>query len=240
MIGRELVMLIESEQLKDVLSLKLNKNINKISESDLETISDLELNSLNIIGEDTPFYFSDLLIFKNLNKLTLNNMYIDNQAITVLTANDKFKSLTFNKCKINNLNFLLKFPLLESLDFSFTPIRDFNIFKNVPLKSFSLAGYTLHDLTFLPSKSLKKLSLINVQIENNDLPSDLLNLEELNLSDTVIGNLKIIKNFTSLKRLIANEDLIQKEKIALFFACKNNNLSITDEHFIPLSLFGEI
>ena len=61
-------MLIESEQLKDVLSLKLNKNINKISESDLETISDLELNSLNIIGEDTPFYFSDLLIFKNLNK----------------------------------------------------------------------------------------------------------------------------------------------------------------------------
>lgn len=231
---------IETEYLKDILSLKLNKSFDKISKDDLKKIDSLELNQLDIVENPVSFCFKDLYAFDNLREIILNNMCIDDEAIAVLRSGTKLKSITFNNCKIGNLNFLLDLPSLEKLSFNQTPIKDYDVIKNLELKNLSLVGYKLKDLSFIPAENIKKLSLINLQIADRCLPTNLSGLEELNVSDTVIDNLSIIKKINSLRLLVVNQELIQKDKIMLFFLQRNKKLKIVDEHLIPLLAQGEM
>ena len=94
---------LKSNELKEYVYLELDKNPKEpIYDEDLNEITSLYLNKLDLIGEPTDTTIYDLIFFKNLKECTISNMNISDQELEVLNKLSKLESLQLNDCNFSN------------------------------------------------------------------------------------------------------------------------------------------
>ena len=94
---------LKSNELKEYVYLELNKNKkDPIYDEDLNEITSLYLNKLDLIGEPTDITIYDLIFFKNLKECTISNMNISDQELGVLNRLSNLESLQLNDCNFSN------------------------------------------------------------------------------------------------------------------------------------------
>ena len=78
---------LKSNELKEYVYLELDKNPKEpIYDEDLNKITSLYLDRLDLIEEPTDITIYDLVFFKNLKECTISNMDISNQELEVLNT----------------------------------------------------------------------------------------------------------------------------------------------------------
>ena len=93
---------LKSNELKEYVYLELNKNKkDPIYDDDLNEITSLYLNKLDLIGEPTDITIYDLIFFKNLKECTISNMNISDQELGVLNRLSNLESLQLNDCNFS-------------------------------------------------------------------------------------------------------------------------------------------
>ena len=83
--------------------MELNKNKkDPIYDEDLNEITSLYLNKLDLIGEPTDITIYDLIFFKNLKECTISNMNISDKELAILNRLSNLESLQLNDCNFSN------------------------------------------------------------------------------------------------------------------------------------------
>ena len=107
---------LKSNELKEYVYLELNKNKkDPIYDEDLNEITSLYLNKLDLIGEPTDITIYDLIFFKNLKECTISNMNISDQELGVLNRLSNLESLQLNDHKYQNMSVIFSNPAINSL-----------------------------------------------------------------------------------------------------------------------------
>ena len=176
------------------IRLLLEKKENEpITEEDLEKIRILRVDK-NIYGD---FSMRDLVLFKNLNNLSLSNIEFGDIEAKIIESISSIRILAINNSKVN-----------------LTEIR----FGNLNLESLFFVGCEGVDVSKIgQSKSINKLSIINCNYANLEGIEQLKNLEELNLpnnewiQDTDLEGVWKNKNIRRLN-LDGNQNISKQER----------------------------
>ena len=186
---------LKSKELKEYVYLELNKNrLDPIYDEDLEKITDIQLNSLDLIGEPTDVTILDLIFFKNLKICTLMNMNITNIDLDILQKLPKLQFLQLYNCNFSN-NKKIELNLLD-LVISNCPNVKVSMFENIQtLQNLRIVNCDNIDITGISNlKNLSKLFLQNLNLTEIDEVQEIKNLKYLNLNGSKIDNLdKILK-----------------------------------------------
>ena len=168
---------IKSKQIIDQIELYLNKFIKDINISDLDNISELTINGLDIKKNHMDFYLEDLILFKNLKKITFNRFILDVDTMNYI-YNSKIEELDLYNCELF-CEITNKFENIRILRVEYTSNfyeKYLLCFPNV--KELSFKGYILKEPL---SKNITKIDLSNTTVENTNI------IEESNVNDLYIS-----------------------------------------------------
>ena len=178
---------LKSNELKEYVYLELNKNKKEpIYDEDLNEITSLYLNKLDLIGEPTDITIYDLIFFKNLKECTISNMNISDQELGVLNRLSNLESLQLNDCNFSNK---IKVEL--------------NI-KNLIINKCENVNMSLYE----DVKTLKRLQIVNCKNINLKGISKISNLSEILLQNVSMDNIDEIQGLKSLRKLNLNGSTI--------------------------------
>lgn len=175
-------MKIRTKSIIDQIELELNKDIEEVTEEDCNTIKDLIINGVNIIGEHQSIYIDDIKYFNNLESISINNMEIDELILETLKGIQTLKSIMFNECEI--FDFPTVFFNVTNVEFDFC----INYFADI-LNSFpNVVKLTLKgvNIDYIP-KTVKYLNIQKSKIMNYEILNNL-DLKELFISLTEYKN----------------------------------------------------
>ncbi len=211
-------MKLNNKSISNYVMYKLSKIDNDFSFEELNKVDELVINLKDIINDEEDFNFDDIRKFNNLKRLTLRFFEINLKTILILNIINKLQDITFDNCKINNLNKLKE------------------------LKSLSLINCNVNVNVIENMKSLEYLTIINDRINLNIL-NNLNNLKYLNLSyckvkgelyninietlcidNTNIENYNFIKKLVKLKNVYI--DVYQFETYKKYFI--NLNIKVVN------------
>ena len=158
-------MLINTKQIIDEVELLTNKYMDELTEEDLNSITELNINEFNIVGEKEDFFIEDLALFKNLRKITFNKKII-NKEIMDYILNSNIEELNLYNCEIiyefnsnfDNIN-TLRIEYVDNFKEEYL-----NYFPNVSVLAFK--GYILKNTL---SERIKRLDIANSTIDNIDI-----------------------------------------------------------------------
>ena len=165
---------VKTINMNEVLKKTKNSNIVKfqLKSNGLRDITSLKgftlLEYLNLTAN-----FFEIINFDELpsNIISLNFGKNRIEQIKIENENLKIKKLIFFNNKINNMNFLEKFPNLEYLNIGFNPVKEFpkEILKLKKLKHLNLSYLSIDFLpeNILQLNSLKTIDLTNTKILNS-------------------------------------------------------------------------
>ena len=165
---------VKTINMDEVLKKTKNSNIVKfqLKSNGLRDITSLKgftlLEYLNLTAN-----FFEIINFDELpsNIISLNFGKNRIEQIKIENENLKIKKLIFFNNKINNMNFLEKFPNLEYLNIGFNPVKEFpkEILKLKKLKHLNLSYLSIDFLpeNILQLNSLKTIDLTNTKILNS-------------------------------------------------------------------------
>ncbi len=189
------------------LERAIRENINKptgdIFESDVKSVKELKLSDYGIRD------LSGLSKFVNLEKLYLDNNYIDNiDEIKSLTC---LKVLYLQRNKIKDIKPLKNLINIEELSLNGNNIEKIGSLSGMSnLKKLYLAENDISDIDSLGGLvSLNELYLQRNSIQNIYSLSNLSNLQELSLNGNEISDIKPLANLTNLKGLYIIENKVQ-------------------------------
>ena len=87
-----------SNSLKEYLAMQLGKNIESITENDLNAIYDISLQKIDIDDKETDCNIKDLIEFRNLTSCVLCDFNIDNESIKIINKLEKLEFIHFDFC----------------------------------------------------------------------------------------------------------------------------------------------
>lgn len=197
---------LKSKELKEYIYLELDKNRkDPIYDEDLEKISSIHLNKLDIVGDPTDETIYDLIFFPNLSECTISNMKISDQELEVLNKLQKLEFLQLNNCafsgnkkvelningiainKCNNVNLAI-----------YDNIKTLQTLQIVNCNNINLKG-----ISKFPK--LSEIFLQNIEMDEIDELQNIKNLRYLNLNGSKIKNLDKINKLQNLT--IEHEDI---------------------------------
>ena len=198
---------IKTKQIIDELELILGKFISDVTTDDLNTVTELNIRNFDVDGSVLDFNVDDLNLFPYLNKLSFTDMIIGNNILNYI-FNSNITELRFNRCELF-CNIDKPFEKIESLTIEYTDNFDEDSLLYFPnLKSLTFNGYKI----------------------TKELPH---NIKVLNILDTEVSDLNIIKNanldqlYISKKEYNNNIDFY-KNNLNVFVYDDNNIYLVND------------
>lgn len=191
---------LKSKELKEYIYLELNKNrAEPIYDEDLEKITDLQLNTLDLIGEQTDVTIFDLIFFKNLKYCTLINMNISDKELDVLNKLQNLKFLQLDNCIFSN-NKKLQLKLSDLVINNCSNVK-MHIYEDITsLENLHIVNCENVDITGISKlNNLSKLFLQNLQLDEINEVELIKSLKYLNLNGSKITNLDKISKLTELE-----------------------------------------
>lgn len=159
---------LKSHDLKEFLYLKLGKNKEEaLFDEDLNGIDELDLNKLDIIGEETDVTIEDIVFFNNLKNLYLSNFVLDDKCVSLINSRANLEFLQINNCIFqNNENLKVNakhIAIIDSENIKLSKIEDTD-----NLEKLHIVNCACVDLTGISQlTNLKKVYLQNMDL--NDL-----------------------------------------------------------------------
>ena len=174
---------LKSHELKDFLYIKLGKCENEpLYDVDLDEITELDLNCVDLLGEKSDATIEDIVFFKNLKSLYLSNFILDDQGIKLLNLKKSLEFIQINGCVFQN-----NIPV--SLNTKHIAIVDSD---NVDISKFEESGF------------LEKIHIVDCTNVNYNGIQKFKNLKKIYLQNMVINNLEEIIKVKSLVYLNLN------------------------------------
>ena len=173
---------LKSNELKEYVYLEQNKK-DPIYDEDLNEITSLYLNKLDLIGEPTDITIYDLIFFKNLKECTISNMNIYDKELAILNRLSNLESLQLNDCNFSNKT---KVELnIKNLIINDCENVNISLYEDIKTLSRLQIVNCMNNIDeILGVKSLKKLNLNGSKIENldkiNKMPNLYIEHEEIN------------------------------------------------------------
>ncbi|MFI3241897.1 MAG: hypothetical protein R3Y43_04950 [Alphaproteobacteria bacterium] len=201
-------------------------------------ITNLNIDSVDIAGDYTPVYLTDLEEFANLENLQLNNLDISKKEIELLSKCKKLKSLSFYQCDFSldcdfaSLKFLSSISITRCNNFSVENLSKLN------LSEISITNQDLQNFGFVDNHNLKKLRVVNCQLKTYELPEKLENLQILDLSYTPATDLMNIRGYSNLQKVYFDDEQIVANK-ALLLMLERNGIKISNQDNISQKIAGE-
>lgn len=190
--------MIKNEALKRYVMYQLNKNDEYFSEEDLEKITEISLNYNDTFEID----FKELLIFNNLNSLTLCNYIIDDDNLYKLLMITELKELTLNNCILNESSIVIAtLPLSKLCLNNCKNVNNDFIYLMNSLKSLHITNSTIDINKINKLENLELLDIGNSKIINLNDKFKLHNLTQLYIDNSNINDLTIISNLDNLSTL---------------------------------------
>lgn len=197
---------IKTKQIIDELELILGKFISDVTIDDLNSIKSLNIRNFDVDGSVLDFNVDDLNLFPYLNKLSFTDMIISNNILNYI-LNSNITELSFLRCELSNID--KSFEKIESLTIEHTDNFDEDSLLYFPnLKNLTFKGYKI----------------------TKELPH---NIKVLNILDTEVSDLNIIKNanldqlYISKKEYNNNIDFY-KNNLNVFVYDDNNIYLVND------------
>ena len=191
---------LKSKDLKEYIYLQLHKKNNEpIYDEELFQITDIHLNSIDFIGNQTDVTIFDLIFFKHLKNCTLTNMNISDKEIEILNSLTNLEFLQLNNCSFSNSKKLqLNLSDLVICDCSSVQISIYTQIES--LKSLRIVNCENVDFTGISKmENLSKVFLQNLNLDEINEISHIKALTYLNLNGSTINNLDKIYKKPGLK-----------------------------------------
>ena len=168
----------------ECLRKELTKNFNDLNENTFKMITKLKLSKLDFCNKETDMIIEDLLLFENLESVTLYKFTITNDDIEILRRLKKLQSITFDFCEIivDTISFS---PMLENIVFNVCTNMTLKKIDGIEVREVSVIGSSKQNEVLEVSELLKKNKLVNLSLNNYRLN----NLDEI---------LKVSPNLTIL------------------------------------------
>lgn len=169
-----------------------------------DNIKEITINKFDIVGNIQEVYYDDLLYFTNLEKLTLINLIIDNNVISILTKLSKLNTFELINCEVidqDNFNLLdIKRLSLDNTIIDnkiFSKSFDFLKINNQLFDYYNIKVDTLDvckakiNLNKLDYTNINTLIISKTQYENNKFKDVHLIVKDDNL-DIVVGEYETV------------------------------------------------
>lgn len=220
---------IHNKNIAEYVMFKLNKIDNVFKEEELRTITEI---TIEFEDECDDSILEEISLFKNLNNITIKNLFIYNKEFAILKSFEKLDSIDFVNCEFENAD------LIASLS----------------LNSISLINCNINSYFFISAlKEVEKLSIVNGQVKIGQINTltnlkylelsgtkimdikelNLNQLEELYVDNTNIDNFSFLSNLTKLKKLSIDE-LQYMKNISLLNVYMSKNLKIYNENIVEI------
>lgn len=179
---------LKSRELKEFLYIKLGKRENEpLYDVDLDEITELDLNCIDLLGEKSDATIEDIVFFKNLKSLYLSNFILDDQSIKLLNLKKSLEFIQINDCIFKNDQTLLAsnvkhMAIIDSDNIHFSKIEKSEYLEKIHIVACSnvdFEGISKFD-------NLKKVYLQNMTIDSMKEIVELDNLVYLNINGSNI------------------------------------------------------
>lgn len=149
----------------ECLRKELIKNFSEIEENTFKMITKLKLAKLDFCNRETDMIIEDLLLFENIESVTLYKFIITNDGIEILKRLTKLKSITFDFCEIvaDTISFS---PMLESIVFNVCSNMTLKKIDATEVSEISIIGSSKQNETLEVSELIMKNKLINLSLNN--------------------------------------------------------------------------
>ena len=192
----------KSKEFEKYVYVKLNKDIEEeLTLSDLGQVHDVSINQLNIRGEVIDTTMLDLLFFKNLRELTIQNFEINEHNVVYLEKLENLQNLSLSSCKfsdgialkLNKSTETLRINACENMHFGLFSSE--NNIKNLYIRNIDLervGALNLNNINNL--QQLEKLEMQNCdEITNIQQISGLAKLLSLNIDGSTVDDPNFIQ-----------------------------------------------
>ena len=197
---------LKSKELKEFIYLELGKDRNEpIYIEELEQITELQLDKLDIVGEPTDANIYDLVFFRNLKVCYLSNMNISDKELDMLNSVQSLQFLQLDNCSFTN-NKKMELNLLGLVINECNTVK-MKLYEDIKtLEKLHIVNCKNVDITGISKLSnLSKLYLQNLKLPDIDEVQQLKNLVYLNLNGSEIADLTKIQG--NKKILIEYEEI---------------------------------
>lgn len=198
---------IHNESLIKSLQIILNKKVENITEDDYKKITNITFTKTNKEGQQS-YLITELLNFKNLHTVSIENSKISFWDIRVLSTLNNIQTINFNHCffekEVQNTIFYIK--KLKNLSLKNCYIEDYSImFSKLNLNSLEIVfpynEQTIQINSLSNLINLKFLTLEGCNIEKEEDFKNLKNLEILCLLSTQVRDLTFINEMSKLNKI---------------------------------------
>lgn len=198
---------MKTQSIKDLLELQFGEK-ESYSEDELHSIKTIVINRFNFVGEINNIDFNDLLLFPNLESLTIQQCILNSEDISIISKLTKLKSITFLSCEFaGDYQALFNLNSLKDLCFESTKIDlallDNGIFDNLILSHIDIDK----DFNFSVNKlNIAKANVVNWNILNN-------RIDTLVVSDKQYNDSIELQNYSSHMIIIEDSTGMEKAEV---------------------------
>lgn len=219
---------INSRQLNNYLTYKLDKLEEQYTEEELKQVDEL------VIENDMNLDLSVLKYFENLKTLEIRNLEINDNTLNIILSLNSLTNLRFQLCEIENIS-KIKDLNLTSLHLDCCKIKNYEfIYELINLQELTLTGVEIDINKLNNLTNLKYLNISHSTCTNDIL--DIQNLEHLYIDNSNIKDINFTENLANLKELsLSNEQYEDKKE--LIERLKQKEVEILD---YSIMLLGEI
>lgn len=179
---------LKSNELKEYLYLKLNKNRNTpLYDNDINAVEYLTMNGLDFLDEPTDITLFDLVFFNNLRECSILNKEISSKELDILKNLKKLNYLQLSNCKLpENIDLGVEQLIIDGCSgFSFENYKQKEKIKE--LRIINCEDIDMKGAAQL--KNLTKLYLQNLNLKDIDEVKEIDHLQYLNLNGTKVEKL---------------------------------------------------
>lgn len=195
---------LKSKDLMELIYLQLEKNRQEpIYDTDLDKITELDLDKCDLINEQTDITLEDIVFFNKLKTCYIANFVLDDYNIKLLSTRTNLDFLQINDCVFNHNEEL-------DLDANYIAIVDC---ENVDLSKFA------------ENDKLEKLRIVNCVNVKIDGISKFENLSKVYLQNINIDNINEMKKMENLKYVNLNGSFVNNN----LFERTNTDVKIEHE-----------
>ena len=183
-----------NKYLENDIKIKLGYYDNqKITQYDLETITELGINNYTLSNKNKQIDLQELRKFPNLQILTLQHFEINDKVIKILSELQKLSYIQIASCLYES-NKTYNIPALKSLIINSCEFE--KVSSIYAPKNFTINGIPrIVDISTIPgTDNIEKLTLSNIEkIINFSKVVEMPNLKALNLNGTKVDNQRALK-----------------------------------------------
>lgn len=228
------MIVLKNKELVNFLKCQFNQKEDMFEMSDLLRVEELVLDSRNFADELTQVDFEELKYFKGLKILSLNNLKITSNDISIISNLSYLEEIVFENCIFDdNIGELLNLNI-ENLSLNNCKINENNfIYSMTYLKKLTLIKSYLNLSKLKKFYFLKSLNLTNsivTKVDELDLPI----LEEFVIDFSNIEDLNFLLNIPTLRKLSVCKEQINKNK-NIIKTLIGNGVEIWENNIIKLS-----